>query len=262
MCGNRVEANLVTGRSRPITDEQPNFEALVSARVREARRNKTGIAPQAGEESVENSDSQSKTAQVVVSDTQRSANPYRFVKTIFTSGLVLMLLGYFVLPFAYVLNSVNGYPVKFEWRLQTIASLLNERADESYVFGPALAFMVGGHLWTVLSGVIITGLTLLVLRGTGKKQAADLDRSVEQAKFAVRLGRISVVLMTLVFTWQLTGMWTLERAADAEGGLDGGDSLTYFSLAVGSVASLIGISAFVFGAASLINRGSLEKVTR
>ena len=54
-------------------------------------------------------------------------------------------------------------------------------------------------------------------------------------------------------------MWTLQRAADAEGGLSGDNGYSYFSLGFGSVLSLLGIIAFIFAGTSLTNRATVER---
>jgi hypothetical protein len=65
--------------------------------------------------------------------------------------------------------------------------------------------------------------------------------------------------MSLLFTWQLTGMWTLQRAADTKGSLSGDNYYSYFSLGFGSVLSLLGIVAFAFAGASMANRATVER---
>jgi len=237
-----------------------SFEDLLSSKMRETRikndLNEVSIQPVW---SLRNN-----VQQPIVQRSKRSKKvvqtPYLFSTITFGVGSILMTLGYFVLPFAYVLIGVQGNygfsNVKFEWRLHSVAELLRERTDENYVFGPALAFLVGGHLWTLLFAFIITVLSIFALGRLDPTEEGYVERAASQSSFARMLGRISIVLMALIFTWQVTGMFTLQRAADVSGGLSGQESLSYFSLGLGSVVSLLGISAFIFGGASLVNRAS------
>ena len=186
-------------------------------------------------------------------------SPFLFSRVTFVVGLLAMIVGYLILPFAYVIDSYEGYSRQFDWRLPAIASLLGDRSEEDYVFGPALSFLVGGYLWTLVVASLITLVALLTTRQIDEAKDDLSDNRENQINFAVLLGRISLIMMALLFTWQITGMWTLQRAADTQGGLTGDNGFYYFSLGFGSVLSLLGIVAFAFAGGSMTNRATVEQ---
>jgi hypothetical protein len=214
--------------------ESNSFENLIAARVREAR--KKGVTPVTGRSNIWPTE-QSQGA--LESLTSGKKSPFLFSISTFVVGLVAMIAGYFVFPFSYVLDS--------------------GKSREGYIFGPALSFLVGGFLLTVLLAIMIV---VIVIVATRKMNGDQSDFAVERMKILfvlILLGRTTSVLMSLLFTWQLTGMWTLQRAADTQGGLGGDDGYSYFSLGFGSVLSLLGIVAFVFAGTSLTNRATVER---
>jgi len=258
-CGNKiVETTGINMLSRSVP-ESKSFEDLVAVRVQEARKSKLptddSVTPEQSA-MVDNSKlTRESSCNLAAGQLPRSV----FVRSTFVVGGLLLVLGYFIFPFAYVLYQRDGYLLKAEWRLHTIASLLSDRSNEGYVFGPALAFLVGGHLWTLFFAIIILIGVIISTRPFESPHALSLSEVEERITIAIVIGRVSVVLMALIFTWQLTGMLTLQRAADVRGGLSGQESLSYFSLGLGSVMSLVGLSAFIFGGASLVNRASEAK---
>jgi len=248
-CGNRLESK--SPQNFPQNDSESNsFENLIAARVREAR--KKGVTPMSGRSSVRLTE-QSQGALETLTTSKKS--PFLFSISTFVVGLVAIIAGYFIFPFSYVLDSGDSR----DWILLEISSLLIGRSDEGYIFGPALSFLVGGFLLTVLLAIMITVIVIVATRKMNKDQS---DFDVKRMKilfFLILLGRTTSVLMSLLFTWQLTGMWTLQRAADTQGGLGGDDGYSYFSLGFGSVLSLLGIVAFAFGGASMTNRATVER---
>ena len=186
-------------------------------------------------------------------------SPFLFSRVTFVVGLLAMIVGYLILPFAYVIDSYEGYSRQFDWRLPAIASLLGDRSEEDYVFGPALSFLVGGYLWTILLAVLIVVVFFISTRRIDEELTYFSDNRKDKLDFLILWGRVSSVLMSLLFTWQITGMWTLQRAADTQGGLTGDNGFYYFSLGFGSVLSLLGIVAFGFAGASVTNRATVER---
>ena len=182
-------------------------------------------------------------------------SPFLFSISTFVVGLVAMIAGYFVFPFSYVLDSGKSR----DWILLEISTLLVGRSDEGYIFGPALSFLVGGFLLTVLLAIMVTVIVIVATRKLNRDQSGFAVARMKILFFFILLGRATSVLMSLLFTWQLTGMWTLQRAADTQGGLGGDDGYSYFSLGFGSVLSLLGIVAFVFAGTSLTNRATVER---
>lgn len=258
VCGNKINESFVSENLASTTKGISSFEDIVSARVREARKSKLV------DKDLSNVRSKNLSyPEMGLGDMRKNGSgqksPFFFVRITFFVGIFLMILGYFIFPFAYVLYDTGTSLRKFEWRLHAIASLLSDRADEEYVFGPALAFLVGGHLWTMLFALVITVVTYFGLRTIDEDSDKYDEKRKTRSDLAVVLGRVSIVLMVLIFTWQLTGMLTLQRAADVRGGLSGGQSVSYFSLGLGSVMSLLGIAAFIFGGANLVNRGLAER---
>ena len=259
MCGNKLNESVETESLNPTTQGANNFEHIVSARVREARKAKLVDENSSVINSLKNSAPTQPSVSFAGTGGIDPKSPFFIVRITFLVGILLMVLGYFMFPFAYVLYNTGGSIRKFEWRLHTIASLLSDRSNEEYVFGPALAFLVGGHLWTLLFALIITLVAFLGLREIDGDSVDYGQKKKDQSDLATVLGRACIVLMVLIFTWQLTGMLTLQRAADVRGGLSGEQSVSYFSLGLGSVMSLLGIGAFIFGGANLVNRGLAER---
>ena len=258
-CGNRLESKPIAQSSKQAKSESSSFENLIAERVREARRNSAPVITySSGSRSLQESQRQSESLGEAMSS-KGEKSPFLFSRVTFVTGLLAMIVGYLILPFAYVIDSYEGYSRQFDWRLPTIASLLGDRSDENYVFGPALSFLVGGYLWTLVVASLITLVALLTTRQIDKAKADLSDNRGDQIKFAVLLGRSSLIMMSLLFTWQITGMWTLQRAADIEGGLTGGNGYYYFSLGFGSVLSLLGIVVFAFAGATMTNRAIVER---
>ena len=176
----------------------------------------------------------------------------------FLVGSLSVILGLLFVPFAYVLNE----GAKFDWRLPTIASLLRDRDDENYVVGPALGYLVGGWLWTLLLVVIVTVTAFLLVRRPDRSNERAEEKWASRLNSAVILGRATSILLSLIAMWQIAGMFTLQQAANTEGGLEGDDSFAYFSLGFGSVLSLLGLAALIFAGATLANRATLELKTK
>ena len=91
--------------------------------------------------------------------------------------------------------------------------------------------------------------SLLVFGLGGYLKASPVGEVLDNESTYVVVGIAFDPHVAAVFTWQMTGMWTLQRAADIEGGLTGGNGYYYFSLGFGSVLSLLGIVAFAFAGA-------------
>jgi len=262
VCGNKLAEISSSEKISQSTPDSKSFEDLVAARVMEARKSKLRT-----DENLAATLQDALPVTKLISESSSNlaamkVSRFVFIRSTFVVGNLLLVLGYFIFPFAYVLESRSGFVRKFEWRLHTIASLLSDRSNEGYFFGPALAFLVGGHLWTLLFAIIITVIVYVNTQPFEESEPDFLNKVEKRRTTAIVIGRVSVVLMALIFTWQLTGMLTLQRAADVRGGLSGQESLSYFSLGLGSVTSLLGLLAFVFGGASLINRASEEKSTK
>jgi hypothetical protein len=259
-----MESKAVPQNSHQVDSESSSFENLIAARVREARKNSAPSVT--GSSSTRSSqESQHKTESTAgVKRVDSKKSPFLFSIVTFGVGLLAMIVGYLILPFAYVVGSEEtnyGTYVSqvIGWRIPSIASMLGDRSNEGYVFGPALSFLVGGYLWTLLVAAVITLVAILTTRQIDKAEEDLSDNREGQINFAILLGRISLVMMSLLFTWQLAGMWTLQRAADSKGGLDGDSGYSYFSLGFGSVLSLLGIVAFAFAGASMTNRATVER---
>lgn len=236
-----------------------SFEELIAARVREARKKNALVGSDSSDSPYSRgAQNQPKTSSSGETKSDRNS-PFLFSVLTFGSGLLAMIVGYLIFPFAYVIDYYEGYPRQFNWRLPSIASLLSDRSDEGYVFGPALSFLVGGYLWTLAIAILISTLAFFSTRQIEKTDEDLSDERNYKINFAIVLGRFSVIMMSLLFTWQVAGMWTLQRAADAEGGLSGDNGYSYFSLGFGSVLSLLGIIAFVFAGTSLTNRATVER---
>lgn len=248
-CGNRLESK--SPQNFPQNDSETNsFESLIATRVREAR--KKGVTPTTGKSNIRPTE-QSQGALESLTSSKKS--PFLFSISTFVFGLVAMIAGYFVFPFSYVLDSGESR----DWILLEISSLLVGRSDEGYVFGPALSFLVGGFFLTVLLAIMIVVMVIVATRKMNGDQSDSAKERMKTLFFLILMGRTTSVLMSLLFTWQLTGMWTLQRAADTQGGLGGDDGYSYFSLGFGSVLSLLGIVAFVFAGTSLTNRATVER---
>jgi hypothetical protein len=261
-CGIRLEIKPVPQTSPSVDLESNSFENLIAARVREVRKNSaspisntSGIRPTPQNQRQPESITDTKAA-------KSKRSPFLFSLVTFGFGLLAMVVGYLILPFAYVIASPEesfSSSRQFNWRLPAIASVLADRDGERYVFGPALSFLVGGYLWTLGSAALITLVAFLLIHQIGKTEEDLSDERDSRLYSAVLLGRTSLVLMSLLFTWQLTGMWTLQRAADTKGSLSGDNYYSYFSLGFGSVLSLLGIVAFAFAGASMANRATVER---
>ena len=248
-CGSRLESK--SPQNFPQNDSETNsFESLIATRVREAR--KKGVTPTTGKSNIRPTE-QSQGALESLTSSKKS--PFLFSISTFVFGLVAMIAGYFVFPFSYVLDSGESR----DWILLEISSLLVGRSDEGYVFGPALSFLVGGFFLTVLLAIMIVVIVIVATRKMNGDQSDSAEERMKILFFLILMGRTTSVLMSLLFTWQLTGMWTLQRAADTQGGLGGDDGYSYFSLGFGSVLSLLGIVAFVFAGTSLTNRATVER---
>jgi hypothetical protein len=102
-------------------------------------------------------------------------------------------------------------------------------------------------------------VVIIATRQIDNERVDSSDNREDKLDFLILLGRVNSVLMALLFTWQLTGMLTLQRAADTSGGLTGDDKYDYFSLGFGSVLSLLGVVAFAFAGASMTNRAIVER---
>ena len=249
-CGNRLESNPVPQNFQQNVSESNSFENLIAVRVRQAR--KRGATPITTKSDIQSSQQSQDT---LGSSMNSKKLPFLFSITTFVVGLLAMIAGYFIFPFSYVIDSAKSR----DWVLLEISSLLIGRSDEGYIFGPALSFLVGGFLLTILLAIMITVIVIVAARKMNRDQS---DFDVKRMKilfFLILLGRTTSVLMSLLFTWQLTGMWTLQRAADTQGGLGGDDGYSYFSLGFGSVLSLLGIVAFAFAGASMTNRATVER---
>ena len=258
-CGNRFESNRSLETPKQDHLVSGSFEELIAARVREARKKNALVgSDSSGSPYSRGAQNQPKTSSGGETKSDRNS-PFLFSIVTFGVGLLAMIVGYLIFPFAYVIDYYEGYARQFNWRLPSIASLLSDRSDEGYVFGPALSFLVGGYLWTLAIAILISTLAFFSTRQIEKTDEDLSDERNYKINFAIVLGRFSVIMMLLLFTWQVAGMWTLQRAADAEGGLSGDNGYSYFSLGFGSVLSLLGIIAFIFAGTSLTNRATVER---
>ncbi len=263
-CGNRLASRPVAQTSKQVDSESNSFENLIAARVREARKKSApAITNSSGSRSLQESQRQpNSSAAQKLSNSKKS--PFLFSRVTLVIGLLAMIVGYLVLPFAFVVDYQStdyGSNIRkvIGWRIPTIASMLGDRTDEGYVFGPALSFLVGGYLWTLLLTVLIVIVVIIATRQIDNERVDSSDNREDKLDFLILLGRVNSVLMALLFTWQLTGMLTLQRAADTSGGLTGDDKYDYFSLGFGSVLSLLGVVAFAFAGASMTNRAIVER---
>jgi hypothetical protein len=259
-----LESKPLAQTSKQADSGSNSFENLIAARVREARKNSApALTNSSGSRSSQESQHQPKSsATIELSHSKKS--PFFFSRVTFVIGLLAMIVGYLVLPFAFVVDyESTGYGSSIRmvigWRIPTIASMLGDRVDEGYVFGPALSFLVGGYLWTILLAVVIVVVFFISTRRIDEELTYFSDNRHDKLDFLILWGRVSSVLMSLLFTWQITGMWTLQRAADTESGLTGDGGYSYFSLGFGSVLSLLGIVTFAFAGASVTNRATVER---
>jgi len=228
------------------------FEDLIAARVRAARRGESaGSSP-------EPPVPQPHPTKGLDLPEPSELSPFFFTRAMFLVGSLSVVLGLLFVPFAYVINE----GAKFDWRLPTIASLLRDRDDENYVVGPALGYLAGGYLWTLLLVVILTVTALVLVRRPSTSADGAAERWASRLEGAIILGRTTSILLSLVAMWQISGMFTLQQAANTDGGLAGDDTVAYFSLGFGSVLSLLGLAALIFGGAALANRAALELKTQ
>ncbi len=262
-CGNRLESKPIAQTSKQFDSESNSFENLIAARVREARKKSApAITNSSGSRSLQEIQHQPESsATIELSNSKKS--PFLFSIVTFVAGLVAMIVGYLVLPFASVVDyepTEYGSPIRMVigWRIPTIASMLGKRSDEDYELGPALSFLVGGYLWALVVAVLITLVALLTTRRIDRAKEDLSDNRESQINFASLFGRISFFMMSLLFTWQLSGMWTLQRAADTSDSFLGSE-YSSFSLGFGSVLSLLGIVAFAFAGAAMTNRAIVER---
>ena len=263
--GEKFCANCGTQHSRspaPPTSksETPtsSFEQLITERILEARKTSKSNDP------LRNTRSTTDLQRGTTSSRHENQSVFFLPQVIFGACLVMIIFGFFIFPFAYTLDNVRGtfgfIETEFHWNVPTISSILRDRDDQGYVFGPSLGYLSGGYILLLLFSIGITAWTVFALR-IQKLPARDSKVSwTAKMNLTIGLARFTVVIMALFFAWQFSAMTTLQRAADAEGGLEGDDSLAYFSLGFGSVLSLLGIVGYALGSASLLSRAKLVLV--
>lgn len=266
-CGNKSETGDVycpncgskhrtaTPDSDPIAEkENSSFEEILRRRLSQKKAEKTPKATEVAKSSV------SVSRDSVELTTQKEEGFLLFPRVAYVITGSLLILGHLLTPFAYTLDQGGtfGGIRRFEWKLTDLSSILknDSRADE--ITGSSLDYLTNGYLTSIVAAVVLMGIVLLFLRKVDDSSEKYSEERSSRLSQAFIIGRVTSIVMTLLLTWQISGLFSLLRLADTYGRFDDSGSFTYFSLSNGAVLSLLGNVGLIYSGFNLAQRARAD----
>jgi len=171
-----------------------------------------------------------------------------------------LIFGHLLAPFAYTLDrgGTFGGTRRFEWKLSDLSSILknDSRADE--ITGSSLDYLKSGYLLSIVATIVLIGIVLLFLRKIDDSSEKYSEERSSRLSQAFMIGRVTSIVMTLLLTWQISGLFSLIRLADTYGRFDNSGSFNFFSLGNGAALSLLGLVGLIYSGFNLAQRAKNE----